>query len=433
MVQIEEHQNNRETAALVIPRKADGSRFELSELQDDQRDVAVYVLKRIREWVECMEDDKPFKPLRLTVQGAAGTGKSVLINTLVTVLREMFQGTNSVLVFAPTGSAAHKAFGETFHRTFGVPIESYGAEMKKLSKDLAKRLGKRFRQTVIGIADERSLLSLFVAGYASHNFAAAAYGGVQNGQHSFGGIPALILIGDDCQIPPALQKGIFACPICDSDKRESQNKHFSQAETIGMNLLVECAEDVMELTRKKRQNSDQEEYRHLLDDARVSDLSWEDADRILDELHLTRGNYTDEERKEICKGALFVSANREPVEEYNFLSLTRTSDAENPVAVIKSTMRSRSGGAAKKSHFDDRCPLHCLLCIGAMVALKGWNFYPEWGLFNGSIGTVKEIVFKPDANPNEGDLPLYVVIEFSSYCGPIWDENNPKVRRATHG
>jgi hypothetical protein len=30
-------------------------------------------------------------------------------------------------------------------------------------------------------------------------------------------------------------------------------------------------------------------------------------------------------------------------------------------------------------------------------------------------------------NPNNGDLPSYVVVKFPSYVGPAWDENHPKV------
>lgn len=431
MNKITEYQNDRQTAPLIIPKKVDGSRFELDELQDDQRDVAVYILSKMKEWLDSMEEGKPFEPLRMTVQGAGGTGKTVLINTLVTVIREMFQSTDSVVVAAPTGSAAYKTSGETVHRTWSVPLhDSHGAELKKLSKEVEKRLKQKFKHPVVTIIDERSLLSLMVVGYASHNFAQTAYGGIYTGPHSFAGIPILILIGDDCQIPASMSKGIFDCPICDSDKRESQNKHFSKAEAIGMDVILECANDVMTLSRKKRQTADQEEYCRLLDDARISDLSWEDSEMILEQLHLTKGPYTDDDRKQIVEGALFVSANKEPVQEFNFMMLGKTSSPDNPVAVMKSKMRSRSGGAARPSHFDDACPITAMICVHAQVAIRGRNLIPEWGLFNGAIGIVREIVFAPDANPNDGDLPLYVLVEFPCYCGPVWDEKNPKVRHS---
>ena len=55
------------------------------------------------------------------------------------------------------------------------------------------------------------------------------------------------------------------------------------------------------------------------------------------------------------------------------------------------------------------------------------NFEPGWGLYNNSTGTVRDIVFAPGDDPNSGDLPQYVAVEFSHYTGPVWDPENPKV------
>jgi hypothetical protein len=58
--------------------------------------------------------EKISKPLRMTVLGCAGSGKSVLINTLVGCIRKMFN--NSVFVTAPTGAAAYNVGGQTTDR-----------------------------------------------------------------------------------------------------------------------------------------------------------------------------------------------------------------------------------------------------------------------------------------------------------------------------
>ena len=62
---------------------------------------------------------------------------------------------------------------------------------------------------------------------------------------------------------------------------------------------------------------------------------------------------------------------------------------------------------------------------GARVALEGVNYNPIWGLYNGACGNVKEIIFKDNENPNDGYMPLYVVVEFPGYTGPPWDIQNP--------
>ena len=196
---IAELESNRDDQALLIPRKNDGTRFELSELQGDQRQVGAYVLSRWYCWIHEIEkedvDVSSLKPLRMTVVGAAGTGKSVLINTLVTVLREMFETNDCVFVGAPTGSAAFKTFGETMHRLFAVPVRcSSSAEMKPLSAMNTGLLTKRYYRTIAGVCDERSLVSLSSLGYASHNFKQTAFGGVYNGEDAFCGIPMFILL-----------------------------------------------------------------------------------------------------------------------------------------------------------------------------------------------------------------------------------------------
>ena len=65
------------------------------------------------------------------------------------------------------------------------------------------------------------------------------------------------------------------------------------------------------------------------------------------------------------------------------------------------------------------------LSRGARVFLNGWNAAPKWGLCHGSNGTMKDIVFEENENPNLCDLPLYVVVDFEHYKGPIFFKDNP--------
>ena len=69
--------------------------------------------------------------------------------------------------------------------------------------------------------------------------------------------------------------------------------------------------------------------------------------------------------------------------------------------------------------------------FGAKVDIQGQNIQPNWGLYNGCIGTVKEIIFGVGKNPNHGHLPLYVAVEFPSYnppkTVPLFDKLNPQI------
>ena len=56
----------------------------------------------------------------MTIMGCGGTGKSVLINTLVACIRKIFNDNDTVFVTAPTGAAAYNVRGSTIHREFKI-------------------------------------------------------------------------------------------------------------------------------------------------------------------------------------------------------------------------------------------------------------------------------------------------------------------------
>ncbi len=102
---------------------------------------------------------------------------------------------------------------------------------------------------------------------------------------------------------------------------------------------------------------------------------------------------------------------------------------ENPVAICKTKSEGLHNGMAIRSHFKKSdVPKSAMICVGSKVALENRNFNPTWGLHNGAVGIVDEIVFDKGKNPNNGDLPKYIVVTFPQYVGPVWDMDNPKVR-----
>ena len=124
---------------------------------------------------------------------------------------------------------------------------------------------------------------------------------------------------------------------------------------------------------------------------------------------------------------MYLFANKAPRDRLNAAKLKEKHGPENPVAFIKShTSAIKSGKkVSHDSHYDAGVIPCTLLCINAKVALTGRNFLPNWGLYNGSIGTVMDIVFRPGDNPNHGDLPLYIFVDFPQYKGPIYIEGKP--------
>jgi len=57
----------------------------------------------------------------MTIMGCGGTGKSVLINTLVACIRKIFN--DNVFVTAPTRAAAYNVRGSTIHREYKINVK----------------------------------------------------------------------------------------------------------------------------------------------------------------------------------------------------------------------------------------------------------------------------------------------------------------------
>ena len=56
----------------------------------------------------------------LTVAGGGGSGKSVLVKTIIGVIKQIFQKNNPALVGAPTGSESFNEGGITVQELFGI-------------------------------------------------------------------------------------------------------------------------------------------------------------------------------------------------------------------------------------------------------------------------------------------------------------------------
>ena len=153
---------------------------------EDQKNVLSYILQYFKRWYELdktPEALESFVPLRMTLCGVAGSGKSTLINTLVTAIRKITGKTDSVYVCGPTGSAAFNAGGETCHRLFNIKGKLYEAD---LSAQALKTLMSKLKNTSVLIVDERSMVSALLLGTMEAYCRQAAFQG-SNKHLSWGG------------------------------------------------------------------------------------------------------------------------------------------------------------------------------------------------------------------------------------------------------
>lgn len=408
---------------LIIPiMKIEGEpdkEYQLKDLTEEQFLIAYVILQKLREWYELSKiptDIKvTFEPLRMTVMGQAGTGKTTLINTLVSTIRKLTKNNNSIHVATPTGSTAFAVQGQTIHRLFKVNPQNMD---KKMTEEEKKFIHKNFEETAVIIFDERSLIGQPLFGKAETNTAECAHG-YGHEYEDWGGIPIVINIGDDYQLPPVMTQGAFDC-------FSTQGNLQMNSQYNGRRQFIQFGKTVMVITKIMRQDENQTEFRPLLKNLRSGNTTDDDIEVMLS-LHLSR--FPGEVRDAIRENATYVFANRAPMLKHNLKKLKQQHSADNPVARILSKTTTWNGKIkqGKTSHFTQNdIPYISNICRGATVKISGRNFIPKWGLFNGSIGTVIEIVYDNDKGPLDGDLPEYVIVEIENYCGPSWMETKPK-------
>ena len=93
--------------------------------------------------------------------------------------------------------------GSTLHHLLGIGVTR---PEDNTTKKVQEKLQKNLKDTLCLIIDERSMLSSKVLGAAERNIITAVYNG-QNSQEVWGGVPVVILFGDDCQLWPVIEEG----------------------------------------------------------------------------------------------------------------------------------------------------------------------------------------------------------------------------------
>ena len=211
IAQFEMEKNTR--SELLLPQRLNQQHkleeYSIDACSEDQKKVLSYILQYFQKWNELdktPESLETFSPLRMTLCGVAGSGKSTLINTLVTAIRKITRKTNSVHVCGTTGSAAFNAGGETCHRLFNIQARLYNPE---LSPQALKTLMSKLENTIALIVDERSMVPALLLGTMESYCRQAAFKGTRS-HLSWGGLPMVILVGDDYQLPP-IDEGAFYC------------------------------------------------------------------------------------------------------------------------------------------------------------------------------------------------------------------------------
>jgi hypothetical protein len=80
---------------LKIPKTKDGKEYSIESMAPEQKNVVLAVIHTI---IKFLKNDKAHVPIRATIMGCGGTGKSYFINMILTVIRNM-TGSNLFVYF----------------------------------------------------------------------------------------------------------------------------------------------------------------------------------------------------------------------------------------------------------------------------------------------------------------------------------------------
>ena len=408
-----------------------GKPYSVNDLGDneEQKDIFFEVVKTLRDWLDWPELHKKdksvtFTPLFMTVQGAGGTGKSHVIHIITNAIESIFP-VKVTQTCAPTGCAAYSIGGKTCHSFFKISIKDAG---KDLSPAKALQMKEDVLRLLCLIIDERSLLSMDALGAAERNCTMNAHGGV-NRDKDWGGIPIVLLFGDDYQLPSVVidKKGYGATRIIADDGM--LNIALSTIQKAGRDVFLRLTSVVRKLTRSQRIKEGDVQLKTLSNAIRYKGgLSESQAEELL-RLKINHPDISDSRRQQLLHEAIWVFTTNAEAKDHNKRLMTHHVDKTNPLMnfgykLVPSANSRKDRGFF--SHFDIRTRNNASvpLCRGARVSIDR-NVWTDVGLYNGAMGTVIDLRFALGESPLQGNLPLYVIVKFDEYVGPIWDELNP--------
>ena len=435
MNEIEKYIKECGSVSKKIPLKNDGTYFTLDDIEEneEQKQVVYLVIQKLKEWIEFPEKYKmnntlKFSPLHMTVIGAGGTGKSFIISVLVTILKNIIENDKVItaVINAPTGAAAWNVNGTTCHNSWKIPIKkSY-----LFSEENATNIRKKLVRLILLCIDERSMISKAILGAIDNNAKKTVHNNdfANPSKKSFGGIPIVLLAGDDHQLPSVTINNegegiIYRFKV--NKTKGSRDSQLLILEENGEEKFLSCAKTVVQLNISKRLEKNSNSLKQILNNVRNGGMSKTEAELLM-KRHIRHLDIS--HKKFLNENAVFLYATKQLMQEHNMQKLNELSNEKNPVLLLQTKFQNKSNGLwnGNSKHYDkDSIPSRQIFCKGAKVAITNKNFQPNWGLYNGALGTVKGIKFKKNENPQDGHLPLYIVVDFPNYCGPSWIIEKP--------
>ncbi|KAK3910678.1 ATP-dependent DNA helicase RRM3 [Frankliniella fusca] len=172
------------------------------QLSTDQQEIINVVTQEIvRIKTPHPTDNNIESTKRIIVQGTAGTGKSLIIKYLTTLMTKEL-GTGSFLLAAPTGVSAVLINGKTLHSVFKLPRKT--RKFKSLAGEQARDLCNMMKDVKCLILDEFSMIGCNTLAMINRRCKEGT-----GCDEDFGGL-IILLLGDIKQLPPVKDYSFYS-------------------------------------------------------------------------------------------------------------------------------------------------------------------------------------------------------------------------------
>ena len=88
---------------LVIPTQTNGNEYDAEQMSGKQKAIVYNAVDTV---IKFLNNDLSYKPIRATIMGSAGTGKSFIINTIISMVKKLTGSNDTVQIAALSGAAA---------------------------------------------------------------------------------------------------------------------------------------------------------------------------------------------------------------------------------------------------------------------------------------------------------------------------------------
>ena len=357
-------------------------------------------------------------------QGNPGSGKTWIQMTLLNVVRSVCQKMDVAQSIAPTGCAASLLSGTTTNRFCKLPT---GRELNGIpcDKQFYKPndqivFQKQMESLLMVLIDETSMLGRSDFAWIGHRFREGRKGLKDCEDRAFGGIPIRMLFQDVMQLPAVAKKSLTDLTPAGLTQRScsiglSEFSDYLQPVSGSADVPVVLVMDAVfrqansafkEVLQKMRDGNMDKDAVDLLNTRRWSKLS-------------------KEEKEEFWRDGIFLMptwSRTVPIVK-KYLSMLG-----NPLVIAEADI----SHVRRTSHLADfSWPMKNPLMEGADAQLLN-NFFVEAHLFNGTVGKIVRIVYRPGESPNSTPpcLPAYVEFQVPGLkfpAGQVWDETRPDV------